>query len=665
LSNPVETANIRVMYDNRKPVGFLGLSRNITERKQAQETLRAKSETLFKFSTLVPGMLYQFMRRTDGTYCVPFTNEAIRGIFGCSPDDVKNDFSPISRAILPDDLPKVIESIETSARGLTRWECEYRVQIPGQPIRTLWGQSIPEKQHDGCIIWHGFNADITEHKKTEEAIRTAAEEWRNTFDSIKDMVALVDVNHTIQRVNQTFAKALHLEPQTLIGKHCYKLIHGMDQPHPMCPHARTLESSHFESSEYFDENLKLWVEATSSPIFGDNGHLTGAVHIIKDITERKQAEADNQQLRDKAEMSSRLAAIGEMAAGIAHEINNPLTGVIGFSQLLEERPDLPSDAKDQLRVIADGGNRVKDIVRRMLTFARQTKPMRTSGNINELIEASLGIRSYVLRTANIEVVKHLDPDLPWVVVDPGQMQQVFLNLIVNAEYAMKKAHGKGTLTIITKKIDDHIRISFKDDGTGMSQETKDKLFHPFFTTKDVGEGTGLGLGLSRSIILEHDGTIEVESQPDQGATFVIMLPITQPVEVAPVEVVTAAPVKKVKTGRILVVDDEVAIRSLVSMILAKSGHIVDSTGDAAEVLTKLKSSIYDAVLMDIRMPGMSGMELYAKVMEIHPELKDKFIFITGDTSDTQTRIFLEQNKLSHISKPFDRETLLKKVEGLL
>jgi CheY-like chemotaxis protein/two-component sensor histidine kinase len=354
-----------------------------------------------------------------------------------------------------------------------------------------------------------------------------------------------------------------------------------------------------------------------------------------------------------------------MAAGIAHEINNPLTGVLGFSQLLAERQDLPKDVREQLQIIAEGSNRVKDIVRRMLTFARQTKPVRTSTSINELINATLSLRSYVLRTANIEVLKHLDPDLPWIVVDPGQMQQVFLNLIVNAEYSMKKAHGKGTLTITTEKMDGHIHISFQDDGTGMSHETIAKLFHPFFTTKPVGEGTGLGLGLSRSIILEHGGTIEVESQPGQGATFIITLPITQLAEEAPAEVITNAPAEKVKAACILVVDDEEGIRKLVSTILAQSGHIVDATGDAAKALTKLDSTAYDAVLMDIRMPGMSGMELYNKILEKHPELTGKILFITGDTSDATTRVFLEQNNLSYIAKPFDKDTFLNKVNALL
>jgi signal transduction histidine kinase/CheY-like chemotaxis protein len=399
----------------------------------------------------------------------------------------------------------------------------------------------------------------------------------------------------------------------------------------------------------------------------DKNHALNKVALLVDATKRKQAESENQRLRDKAEMSSRLAAVGEMAAGIAHEINNPLTGVVGFSELLLDKQDLSPDVKEQVKIIADGGKRVRDIVQRMLTFAHQKKPTKTSASINELIETTLAFKDYVFKTANIEVLRHLAPDLSNITVDAGQMQQVFVNLLSNAEYSMKKAHGRGTLTVTTEKLDAHIRISFKDDGTGMDKAIKDKVFNPFYTTKEVNEGTGLGLSISRTIILEHGGTLEVESELGKGASFIITLPITtaetatQPKDSKS----TSAATGKSKSARILVVDDEVTVRKLVSTILTNNGYTVDATGDSEEALRKLDGKDYDVVLMDIRMPGMSGMELYAHVKGKYPELIDKFIFITGDTSDASTLAFLESNKLSCITKPFDKETLEQRVNELL
>jgi signal transduction histidine kinase/ActR/RegA family two-component response regulator len=387
-----------------------------------------------------------------------------------------------------------------------------------------------------------------------------------------------------------------------------------------------------------------------------------------DITERKRAEKEKQELEAKAQVASRLAAVGEMAAGIAHEINNPLTGVIGFSQLLLGKQNIPEDIKEDIRVIADGSQRVADIVKRLLTFARQTKPIKTVVNLNELIENTLKLRDYVLKTANIEVITRFDPELPWSVVDPGQLQQVFLNLIVNAEQEMKKAHGKGTLTITTEKKENNIRMSFKDDGPGITTENLLHLFEPFFTTKAIGEGTGLGLSLSRSIILEHNGTLNVESMSGHGATFVVELPI---IEALPSEAVTSTLATKVepaaiKKGKILVVDDEPGVRALLEKVLTQSGHSVDTIGDASKAIDKLDAGvIYDVILTDIRMPGMNGTEMYSHILEKTPEMKNRIIFITGDVMGADIKVFLTQNKLPYLAKPFDIELLKDKIEVIM
>jgi PAS domain S-box-containing protein len=507
--------------------------------------------------------------------------------------------------------------------------------------------------------------DITTRKQAEAALTHAAEEWRTTFDSIKDMIAIVDPKHTILRVNLAFANALGFKPNDLVGKHCYEVIHGMNQPHPMCPHARTLQSKHVESSEYYDKKLKLWVEASSSPIFDNKGDLTGSVHVIKDISKRKQEELQQQQLRNKAEMSSRLAAVGEMAAGIAHEINNPLTGVIGFSELLLERKDLPDDVKDNLQIINEGSQRAREIIKRMLTFARQSTPQMNRVDITSLIDHTLELRNYVLATANIKVIKDYDANLPWVIADPGQLQQVFLNLIVNAEHAMKKAHDKGILTIQTKSLGDSIRISVADDGPGMPDEVLKKLFQPFFTTKEPGEGTGLGLSLSLGIIQEHNGTIRAESKAGKGTTFIVELPAAADADATGEIPPAAEPQKTITKANILVVDDEPAIRLLIKTILSQNGHTVEECDDPRKALDKIISADYNVILLDIRMPGMSGIELFNNILVKKPALSQSVIFITGDTSDEATKTYLEAHQTPYISKPFNRKTLETAVGEIL
>lgn len=404
-------------------------------------------------------------------------------------------------------------------------------------------------------------------------------------------------------------------------------------------------------------------QASLASVELENG--SALIGFFIDVSKRKQAEAENQNLRDQAEISTRLAAMGEMAAGIAHEINNPLTGVIGFSELLLERNDISKDVREELRIINEGSTRVKEIIGRMLTFARQTEPYKSCVSITDILDNTLELRSYVLKTSNILVIRDYEPQLPWVTVDAGQLQQVFLNIIINAEYAMKKANDKGTLTIKTESLDGYIRISISDNGPGMSSEIKAKLFQPFFTTKDPGEGTGLGLSLSYGIIQEHGGTIKVKSVEGQGTHFIIKLPVTLVELPHPKEVVVPDVIEPVKGKKVLVVDDEPTVRSLARAILSQNGHVVEECDNAMQVLEKLKVETFDILLMDLRMPGMNGMELYGEISTRWPIMAHRVLFITGDTSDLNTQQFLASHSLPFISKPFDRKTLESTVNRLL
>ena len=648
---------------NGNVTGLLSIGQDITKRKQAESSL-VDSEIRYRrlFETAQDAILIL----NGDTGEIIDANPFIKDLLGYNLEELlgKNLWEIGS---LRDTLASKLVYQELHETGYVRYEHLPLFTKDGRQIDVEVVANAYPVDHQRIIQCN--IRDITERKKAENTRKQSETRYKVLFEGANDAIIIADAETgLIVDANKEAEVLLGIPKEELIGMSRSKL-HPPDKAEFYQRHF----SDHVKAGHIIDSTAEIIrkdgtvvpVSVSSSTFEVDGKKLVQG--IFRDMSQVKRAEEERHRLRERAEIASRLAAIGEMAAGIAHEINNPLTGVLGFSQILSERQDLPKDVKEELEIIAEGSNRVKEIIRRMLTFARQAKPVKTPASINELIDTTLDLRSYVLKTANIEVIKHLDPDLPWLMVDPGQIQQVFLNLIVNAEYAMKKAHDKGKLTITTEKKDDHIRVSFQDDGVGMNQETKEKLFHPFFTTKEIGEGAGLGLGLSRSIILEHNGTIEVKSELGKGSEFIIMLPLTIIAEGPPAEVIdaTAALAKKVKAGRILVVDDEEVIRKLVSTILSQSGHTVDTTGDTRKALSKLESTGYDAIIMDIRMPGIGGMELYAKVTEKHPELSSKFIFITGDTSDTQIRDFLEQNNLSYITKPFVRETLLGKLNRLL
>lgn len=248
------------------------------------------------------------------------------------------------------------------------------------------------------------------------------------------------------------------------------------------------------------------------------------VRTIRYAIERKQAEERERQLQLQLNLSNRLASLGVMVEGFAHEINNPLSSVIGFAEMLIHE-DIPENAREAVKTISDSAQQVADIVRGLLTFAQQQKLERAHINVNNIIQATLAMRAYPMEISNIKVTTQLDPTLPSTMADADQLQQVFLNIIINAETGMKSAHGEGSLLIKTEKIENTIQISFKDDGPGISEANLIHLFDPFFSTRGVGQGAGLGLSVCYGIITEHNGQIYVKSQLDKGSVFTVELPV--------------------------------------------------------------------------------------------------------------------------------------------
>ena len=245
---------------------------------------------------------------------------------------------------------------------------------------------------------------------------------------------------------------------------------------------------------------------------------------IRYAIERKQAEERERRLQLQLNLSNRLASLGLMVEGIAHEINNPLTSVIGFAQMLTFE-DIPENTREDVKTIGDNAQRVADIMKNLLTFAKQQKLEQTYINVNDTIEATLKMRAYPLGDRNITVTTQLDPALPSTMADATLLQQAFLNLVINAETAMKLAHGKGSLLIKTALISDTIQISFTDDGPGIAEANLVHLFDPFFSTRGVGQGAGLGLSVCYGIITEHNGQIYAKSQFGKGSVFTVELPV--------------------------------------------------------------------------------------------------------------------------------------------
>ncbi len=372
--------------------------------------------------------------------------------------------------------------------------------------------------------------DITERKQAEEALRESKEQLRKMFESVTDGISVVDLSGIITEVNQT-AVEIHGfgSRDKLLGRNALELVAPRDHERIATNMRKALKQGTIRDVEYTllkADGTEFPGELSTSVLRDASGKGVGHITIVRDVTERKQAEEKEKQLQQELYLSRRLASVGELAAGVAHEINNPLTGVLGFSQrLLRKSSD--EEVRRDLEIIYSEAQRAAKVVQNLLTFARRREPKKEHSNINDIVQKTLELRAYELQTGNIEVVTDLAPNLPEIMVDFHQIQEVFLNIVLNAEQTMNEAHGEGKLIIKTREIKDYVRISFADNGPGIPPEQLDKVFDPFFTTRAEKGGTGLGLSTCHGVVTEHGGRIYARSKPRNGATFFVELPLSR------------------------------------------------------------------------------------------------------------------------------------------
>ena len=362
----------------------------------------------------------------------------------------------------------------------------------------------------------------------------------------------------------------------------------------------------------------------------------------------------------------KLSAMGQLLAGVAHELNNPLAVISGQTQLLR----LSSQAgpiASRLEKIAKAADRSVRIVRNFLALARERPPERTQVDLNTVVREAVELLAYELRTDNVDVLWDLAPDLPALSADPHQLHQVVVNLAANAYHAMLGTRGARTLRLTTRTLPERpwVRLEVRDTGMGIAPEHLEHIFEPFFTTKPPGKGTGLGLSLSYGIVQDHEGTIQVESQVGVGTTFAIELPVGAPaartrVE-APATPAAAAPGPK----RILVVDDERDVATLLADLLQADGHEVETAPNGEIALEMLGRRSYDAILSDTKMPVMDGQVLFSQLERRHPALCRRIAFLTGDVLSADKRAFLAETGVPTLMKPFGLDEVRRIVNPLL
>jgi PAS domain S-box-containing protein len=424
---------------------------------------------------------------------------------------------------------------------------------------------------------------------------------------------------------------------------------ALDHEHDRRMLAGEVDSYQREKRYLHKSGRLVWVLASVSLVRGATGAPSYFIVQAQDTTERHHAEEELARQREARYQAEKLAAMGSLLAGVAHELNNPLAVVMGQATMLRQAA-AGGPLETRAQRIVKAADRCARIVRNFLALARQRKPEQREVRLNEVVEEAVELLAYPLRVDEVSVTLDLDAELPVLQADPQQLHQLVVNLVSNALQALREVSTPRQLRCTTRhdRARGRIFIEVADNGPGVLPENQARVFEPFFTTKPIGQGTGLGLSLCRGIVEGHGGSIRLESAPGEGTVFRIELPITPP---EPPKVPERSAAVRTTPRTILVIDDEPDFLELMIEVLSNDGHQIDTTSSGLMALEKLQERSYDVILSDIRMPGLDGPGLFRALERRQPELCRRMIFLTGDTVNSETQEFLQKTGAMMLAKP--------------
>ncbi|MCF8366010.1 MAG: PAS domain S-box protein [Bacteroidales bacterium] len=720
--------------ESGKAVRIVGTHKDITQRKLVEEKIREKDIQFRKLSANVPDLIYQFTRKPDGSYCVPIASEGIKNIFGCSPEDVLDDFAPIARVIYPEDAERVIADIEYSADHLTYFTCEFRVKIPGKEIQWILSRSTPEKLPDGSITWYGFNVDITERKKAEEALLRSETELKKA-----------------QQITRIGSWYLDLATNEVVWSEELYKMYGFDPslpPPPYTEHQKLftpeswdiLSSSLARAAETgipYELELKTirkdgsngWMWVMGETVTDNRGKLIGLWGAAQDISERKrteqelqiarilaeqseqklglknlQYEAANQELKfaneelskamEKAEMADRLKSA--FLANMSHEIRTPMNGILGFADLLKE-PGLNGEQQQKyINIIEKSGLRMLNIINDIIDISKiEAGLMEISiveTNVNEQLDFLYNFFKHEAESKGLQFsLKNNLPDKRMVIhTDSEKLYAILTNLVKNAiKYTNQGSIelGCGMAAVTMEHAPLSLQFYVKDTGSGIARDRQEAIFDRFVQAdiedKNALQGAGLGLSITKAYVEMLGGKIWLESDrenaknlnPDEsvkgGTTFYFTIPtdfkpiqkIKETTETIPVEN-SPMPAKKLSPFTLLVAEDDEYSELLLKVGLQKLFKKIISVDNGADAVeTCRKNPDIDIILMDIRLPVMSGFEATKQIRKFNKNIIIIAQTAYGLSGDNEKALAAGCN--DYISKPINMKRLTSIVETQL
>jgi two-component system cell cycle sensor histidine kinase/response regulator CckA len=662
----VEVAS-RVIEESGRPVGVEAICRDVSDRRQSELDLRAAE---VRYRTLVERLPLVTYTEPLNASSAAYISPQIARLVGYSAEEWEGSSDFFSRVLHPDDRERVLAEFDAMHRSGEPLDIEYR--LIAQDGQVVW-------IHDGAVVVHddngknlyaqGYMLDITERRRSEEALKESQELYRLVVESTADMISLSDLEGRIVYASPSHTDLLGRSQDDLIGTRLLDLAHVDD-----CE-AITSAGRDTATAEALGAPIRLRhkdgryinVETTRTPILDEKGRPRLVLTSARDVTHRERADELEEQLRQ----AQRLESVGRLAGGIAHDFNNLLTVISGYTEALLEKRQ--AAAMPELDEIAAAAKRAAVLTRQLLAFSRRQVLQPRVTDLNEVVQGLMPMLTMLIGE-NIDLAAPLDPELAAVLADPSQIEQVLVNLVVNARDAMPQG---GRLTIETgnvyldrdyvndhpdAQIGRHAMLAVSDTGIGMNQETIGQMFEPFFTTKPVGAGTGLGLSTVYGIVKQSGGNIWVYSEPGRGSSFKVYLPASETLSVSNTQkrIDDVAPTG---TETILIVEDEQALRVLTARMLTHSGYSVlaaESPEAALSIIEDGERQI-DLLLTDLVMPEMDGHELADQITQKRPDVR--VVFMSGYADEAITRSGIELAPF--LEKPFSAADLARIVRETL